>query len=95
MRGIKEIVNKLEGLVSRIENVAGKGNEGSSTVLKLWELNEKTNNIFSELDLLLSINPSEENRKMKKGLTKVGKDLIQKGKELIKYGTDSEIETIN
>lgn len=72
-------------------------NDFSNTSLiinRMWKLNNEINEIFGELELLLEINSVEENLKMKKGLTTVGKNLISKGEKIISYTKFSDMEVI-
>lgn len=57
----------------------------------LWKLRDESVKIFSELELLLEINSDSENKKMTRGLTKVGNDLIEMGEKIKKYTLKNEI----
>jgi len=83
---------KQNKLIEEIQQIRSTNSDLTSTaraITMMWKLNKETNSIFSELDLLLTINPEGENIKMKKGLIKVGKDLIEKGQRLIDYTNNS------
>ena len=107
---MKESINKLKSLILHLEKITNStsvkdiqrlratGSDLTSTskiITMMWKLNEETDKIFSELELLLTINPNEENVKMKKGLTMVGNKLIEKGKALIRYTTSNEVEILD
>nr|DAV27996.1 MAG TPA: hypothetical protein [Caudoviricetes sp.] len=58
----------------------------------MWRLNDEVAKLFSELELLLEINNSNENKKMKVGLNKIADNLIEIAKKLKKYAEDEEVE---
>ena len=58
----------------------------------MWRLNDEVAKLFSELELLLEINNSNENKKMKVGLNKIADNLIEIAKKLKKYAEDKEVE---
>ena len=58
----------------------------------MWRLNDEVAKLFSELELLLEINNSNENKKMKVGLNKIDDNLIEIAKKLKKYAEDKEVE---
>ena len=58
----------------------------------MWRLNDEVAKLFSELELLLEINNSNENKKMKVGLNKIADNLIEIAKKLKKYEEDEEVE---
>ena len=57
----------------------------------IWKLRDETTSIFSELELLLEINSEIENKKMTKGLKKIGNDLIEMGNKIIKYTYEENV----
>ena len=60
--------------------------ETTNRIIKsLWELNDESAKYFSELKLLLSINSSFENIKIKKGITTVAKNLRDMSDTLLHY----------
>ncbi len=58
----------------------------------IWELRDNSFKTYSEIELLLEINDPNRNKKIKKGLTKVAKDMVKMGEGLLSYvDDDSEV----
>lgn len=74
------------------KNVFGSDFDTVNKIIPLiWKLRDETTSIFSELELLLEINSEIENKKMTKGLKKIGNDLIEMGNKIIKYTYEENI----
>ena len=63
-------------------------------VTKLWQLRDKSQKHFQELDFLLSSSTLPENQKMRKGIAKVANDLIEMGEKLKRHLEIEEVEEI-
>lgn len=63
-------------------------------ITKLWQLRDESQKHFQELDFLLASNSLPENQKMRKGIMKVAKDLIEMGEKLKKHLEIEEVEEI-
>lgn len=70
--------------------------ETTSRIIKImWQLNDESYKNFSELQLLLSTNDAEKNKKMKTGIETVANNIIEMGEKLLSFVNDKDIINID
>ncbi|CAL7898815.1 hypothetical protein MWG07_03395 [Fusobacterium necrophorum] len=102
---LKNEIQKLETLKSLLSDKPKKYNDilrinsfksdfdtTTKIIPLMWKLSDEVSKIFSELEILLEINSIQENIKIKRGLYKVGDNLIAIGDKLKLYGENTKIE---
>lgn len=97
MKRLNKIFNEKVDIKDSVKERAFQSDMSTTSLIinRMWKLNNESSAIFSELELLLEINNVKENKKMKKGLSKVSKNLIDMAEKIMSYCDSSEGEIID